>query len=68
MIHYSKSIGTDRTNQDEAKLCQKKDKLKKEVGWQVKKVPSTAFSFAENFPQALVYADKYLKQQQKKSL
>lgn len=41
------------------------DKLKMEVGWQVKKVPSTAFSFAENFPQALVYADKYLRQQQK---
>lgn len=30
----------------------------------MKKVPSTSFHFAENFPQALVYADKYLRQQQ----
>lgn len=36
-----------------------------EEGWQVKEVPSTAFSFAENFPQALVHAGKYLRQQQK---
>jgi len=36
-----------------------------EVGWQVKIVPSTIFSFADYFPQALVYAGKYLRQQKK---
>lgn len=56
----------DSTDQDEAKLCQKRTGQAYDGSRQAgEKIPHTALSFAEDFPQTLPHAEKHLRQQQK---